>query len=124
MKSECQTDEDGIYWYKDEKLHNEKSPAIIRSDGTREWWKEGRKHRVGGPAIEWADGSGLWFFEGVFHNLDGPALTSAKGSQEWYIHGKKLSEELFDKLTKGPAEDLPLYIGQGFDEFITKRLKV
>jgi len=41
----------------------------------------------------------------------------------WYIDGTELSEELFKEITEGPVEDLPKYLGQGFDEYIAERLK-
>ena len=30
-----------IYWYKDDNLHREDGPAVIRADGYKGWWKNG-----------------------------------------------------------------------------------
>ena len=62
--------------------------------------------------------------EGKLHREDGPAITTCPcGQNHYYLNGEKISEELFLKVTQGPLEDLPLYMGLGYDEYIAKRLK-
>jgi hypothetical protein len=60
---------------------------------------------------------------GVRHRTDGPAIEYANGSKYWYLNGTQLSEDLHLKLTKGPVKSLPLYLGMGFDKFISERMK-
>jgi hypothetical protein len=59
----------------------------------------------------------------VWHRTDGPAIEYADGDKSWYLNGKGLSEDLFLKLTKEPVKNLPLYLGMGFDLFISERIK-
>jgi len=124
-KSECGIDNEGTKrWYnKGGELHREDGPAIEKSDGTKQWYKNGRFHREDGPAIEWADGTKFWWINSKYHREDGPAIERANGTKEWFLHGKELSEDLFNKVTKGPVKELPMYLGQGFDDYIAKRLK-
>jgi len=122
-KSKCEIDNEGTkWWYLHDKLHREDGPAIEKSDGTNYWYKNGKRHRLEGPAIEWAKGNKSWWLNDELHREDGLAIESADGTKFWYLHGTELSEDLFNKVTKGPVKDLPMYLGQGFDEFIAKRL--
>ena len=93
------------------------------ADGTKSWYLNGKLHREDGPAVEWKDGTKLWYLNGVYHREEGPAVEYADGDKEWYLNNKKITEELHTKLIKGPLENLPLYLGLGYDEFIAKRLK-
>jgi len=35
--------DDGVQrWYKDDKLHKEDGPAVVRADGTQQWFREGK----------------------------------------------------------------------------------
>lgn len=83
----------------------------------------GKCHRKDGPAVEWVSGIKEWYLNGELHREDGPAIETSDGTKEWYINDVKLSEELFLKLTQGPQNELPLYLGLGFDEYIGKRLE-
>ncbi len=82
--------------------NSQKEEGCYRRADTKatEWYRNNKLHRAGGPAIEYEGGSKRWFLDGI-----------------------ELSEEFFNKVTKGPVEDLPLYLGQGVDEYIAKRLK-
>jgi len=64
-----------------------------------------------------------WTLKNKFHREDGPAIEYDNGFNEWYLNGKNLSEDLYLKITKGPIKDLPLYLGMGFDKYISQRLK-
>jgi hypothetical protein len=93
--------------------------------GNGKWYddEQGLLHREDGPAFEGSDGLKSWYFHGKLHREDGPAIERSDGTKEWFLNGKQLNKELYEKLTRGPLEDLPKYIGQGFDEFIGSRLK-
>ena len=49
-------------WYKNGKLHRDKLPAIIASNGDSEWFKNGLRHRDNNlPAIMCTNGRQEWF---------------------------------------------------------------
>jgi hypothetical protein len=93
------------------------------SDGTRAWFLNGQLHRTDGPAMELTNGTRKWCLNGKLHRPDGPAIEWANGTREWYLNGKKCTGKLHRALTQGPAENLLLLLGQGWDEFIEQRLK-
>lgn len=67
--------EGGIkFWYKNEKLHREDSPAVEWPSGRKDWYLNGKRHRLNGPAIEYVN-----------------------GLKEWWIEGKQLTEEEFNE---------------------------
>jgi hypothetical protein len=74
-------------------------------------------------SIECADGYKEWYLNGVLHRTDGPAIECADGYKEWFLNGTRLTKDLFLKLTLGPVKKLPLYLGMGFDLYISERLK-
>jgi hypothetical protein len=119
------TDGPAREWYLNGQLHRTDGPAIERSAGlvSREWWLNGQRHRTDGPAIEWADGTREWYLNGHRHRTDGPAIEESGGTRAWYLNGKKCTGKLHRALTQGPAENLLLLLGQGWDEFIEQRLK-
>jgi hypothetical protein len=44
MKNGKHTDKYGSQrWYKNDKLHREDGPAVIRPDGTQHWWLNGKE---------------------------------------------------------------------------------
>jgi len=86
--------------YSHNSLYKEDGPYINVDMRATEWYKDNRHHREDGPAIEYDDYSKRWFLQGI-----------------------ELSEKLFNEITKGPVENLPLYLGQGFNGFIAERLK-
>lgn len=88
------------YWFKDECVHREDGPAVIRLDGSEEWWVNGKRHREGGPAVIMASGYREWRLHGELHRLDGPAVIWETGEQEWWAHGKCHRED-------GPAVIYP-----------------
>lgn len=45
-----------------------------------------------------------------------------KDHSDWYLNDKKIPKDLYLKLTTGPKEDLPLYLGLGFDDYVAERL--
>jgi hypothetical protein len=109
-------------WYDAEgRPHRADGPAVEWANGTNVWYLNGLCHRTDGPAIEYANGNKAWYLNGVLHRTDGPAVEHANG-KAWYLDGTELSEDLFLKLT-GPVKNLPLYLGMGFDLFISERLK-
>ncbi len=69
-----------------------------------------------------SDGKKEWYLNGKLHRVDGPAYEGASGDKEWWLNYKQLSEELYNQLTIGDIKDLPLYVGRGFDSFISERL--
>jgi hypothetical protein len=79
-------------------------------------------HKTDGPAVERANGDKFWYLNGVQHRTDGPAIEGV-GYKAWYLNGIRLTEDLFLKVTEGPVKKLPLYLGLGFDPFISERLK-
>ena len=97
--------------------------AIEWADGSKWWYQYGECHRVDGPAIEEADGYKAWYKNGKLHRIDGPAMEDANGTKSWYLNGEELSEDLYNKLIYGDVKDLPLYLGLGYDEYISERLK-
>ena len=74
--------------YKNNKLHREDGPAVIRNNGSKEWYKNGRLHRDDGPAIIHSDGDKLWYKNGKLHRDDEPAIIRSDGYQAWYKNGK------------------------------------
>jgi len=43
------------------KLHHEKEPSFILSDGSKYWYMNGKPHREDGPAVEYSNGNvGYW----------------------------------------------------------------
>ena len=49
------------------KRHNENSPAIICSNGTKYWYQNGKLHREDGPAIEYADGYNDYYLNDTYY---------------------------------------------------------
>jgi len=94
-----------------------------RPDRSKSWYLNGNLHREDGPAREYPDGYKAWCLNGILHREDGPAREWPTGSKEWYLNGKECSEEMHKILTRSPAKDLLLYLGQGHDEYIAQRLK-
>ena len=83
----------------------------------------GKLHRDDGPALINSDGDKEWYYHGKRHRENGPALIHPDGTQRWFLYDKKISKKFHKKLTQEPVENLPLYLGMGFDEFIEKKLK-
>ena len=111
-------------WYLDGKLHREDGPAIIRADGSQVWYLHGEIHRENRPAAIWTNGSEEWYLHGKRHREDGPAAAIGhKGTKLWYLYGEKFTEEKFLEITNASDEELPMYLGRGYDEYIQKRLK-
>ena len=90
---------DTIRYYLNDKLHRKNGPAVIYKNGDKRWYNQNGKYHDG-PAIEWAD-----------------------GTKEWYLNGKELSSDLYKTITQGDVKDLPLYLGLGFDGYISERLR-
>ncbi len=88
-----QTDSRGIkYCYRNNELHNERSPAIY-SPEFHMYVRKGVFHREDGPAVVYFDrNTEYWLSDGVLHREDGPAVT-VNGAQHWMINGNKLSDE-------------------------------
>ena len=108
-------DKDGTKrWYtQDGELHRTDGPAVEYTSGSKFWYLNGERHRTDGPAIEWASGGKVWYL---------PAIERADGTKEWYLNGEELSEDLYNKSVQGDIKDLPLYLGRGFDSYISERL--
>jgi DNA-binding transcriptional ArsR family regulator len=109
-------------WFLNGERHRTDGPAIEYPDGSKAWFLNGVLHRVDGPAVEYKDGDKEWFQNGLRHRVDGPAIESY-GSKAWYLNGTELSRDLFLKVTKGPVKKLPLYLGMGFDQYISEKIK-
>jgi len=67
-----------------------------------------------------------WFHHGKLHREDGPAAKYPNGYSKYYLFGTPVSFELFLKLTRGPVEELPLYLGMGAgtDKYIEARMLI
>ena len=117
-------DKDGIKrWYnEDGELHRIDGHAIELVNGDKYWYLNGDRHRIDGPAMEYADGSKEWYLDGEYHRIDGPAIEWKDGTKYWYLNGNELSEDLYKTITQGDIKDLPLYLGLGFDGYISERL--
>ncbi len=76
-----------------------KNGLHINPDGTQCWYKEDNLHREDGPAIIKPDGEQRWFKEGKIHREDGPAVICSDGSQYWYKEGK-----LYERKMKGEQD--------------------
>jgi hypothetical protein len=110
-------------WYNETgKYHRTDGPAIEGNNGFKEWYLSGVLHRTDGPAVEWSNGSKSWYLNGVLHRTDGPAIET-DGYKYWYLNGTELTEDLFLKVIEGSVKKLPLYLGMGFDKYISERLQ-
>lgn len=76
-------------WLRDDKLHRETGPAIVRPNGTREWFLDGKPHREDGPAVERSEGTCEWWLRGTrqwlldrTHRYDGPAIVTPDGRSD------------------------------------------
>ena len=111
-------------WHNEQgQLQQVHQSCIEYPNGSKEWYLNGVPHRTDGPAYEYVNGYKSWFLNGVRHRTDGPAFERKDGSKSWYLNGTLLLEDLFLKVTKGPVKSLPLYLGMGFDQFISERIK-
>jgi hypothetical protein len=97
-------------FYKNGKLHRDKAPAKVYTNGNEVWYKDGLIHRDNAPAIinhiplDFIDNIDLldevqlplkcsynvWYNKGVFHRLTGPAVES--------IHIFKKQDQTTEKL--------------------------
>lgn len=96
--------DNGVYYFKNNKLHREDGPAIDSFNGDSEWYIDGVIHRIGGPAYSSLDERyHEWYENGDLHRLDGPAVTFADDSGEWWHRGKQIdctSQQEFEKILK------------------------
>jgi len=88
------------------RYHCDYGPACIHCDGTQEWYHHGKLHREDGPAVIYPEGS----------------HAEPDGKLYFFLYDKVISKEFHEILTRGPLDELPLYLGMGFDKFIEKRL--
>jgi hypothetical protein len=96
MTLTCKTNIYGSkYWYKNDKLYRDGSPAIERADGSNFWYQKGKRHRTDGPAVEFANGDKFWYKNGKLHRTDGPAVTAATGNTGWWIDDNELTPAEF-----------------------------
>jgi len=93
-----------IFKNKDNLLHRDDGPALINKY-KEIWYQHGKIHRESGPAV-----------------IIKKQILSLIPDKYYYLWGKKLSKNFFLELTQGPIENLPLYLGLGFDKIIEKRL--
>jgi hypothetical protein len=63
------------------------------------YFKDGKLHRTDGPAYEGTNGDKEWYIDGKLHRTDGPAYERADGSKWWYVDGMQYFKKEFDKLT-------------------------
>lgn len=94
-------DKDYIYricfYDRDDRLHSEKTPAIIHSDGGYVWKKHGVKHREEGPATLTLGGDIEYWVDGRLHRKDGPAIEYEDGEVEFYLNGVLLSKDDYEE---------------------------
>ena len=88
-----EVDGQSICWFRNDQLHREDGPAVLKISGTREWYLNGKKHRDDGPAVEHVNGTRSWWLNDLLHRLDGPAYEGADGRREWWINGVEYTEE-------------------------------
>jgi hypothetical protein len=86
----------------------------INEYGTKHYYSDAAMtiiHRLDGAAIEFTNGSKEWYVEGKRHRLDGPAMYVGYvgGYTAWYVHGTRLSQEEFIRLT---AKEIVLTMDQ------------
>ena len=75
------TDKNGNkFCYKNNQLHNEYGPALIRPTGAMEYYRHGLLHREDGPAVITAHGSKLYYQKGKMHRDDGPSSIHSDGT--------------------------------------------
>jgi hypothetical protein len=76
---------------RDNLLHREDGPAMVRVNRTLCWYREGKLHRENGPAVARNDGKQIWYREGMRHREDGPAVHGVnlrKVRQVWVLRGR------------------------------------
>lgn len=101
-KSGWVTDSNGVSRHYNDSgaLHNEGSPAEIRTNGTQLYYRNGALHREGGsPAMIGAKGTQKFAVDGKYHRLGGlPAITWSKGPyrSEWWENGEILRAQTKD----------------------------
>ena len=78
--------------YKNDELHRDNGPAVIRSNGTKGWYKNGLCHRDDGPAVIVSDGYQAWYKNGKLHRDDGPAIIHNDGYKAWYKNGVRIKK--------------------------------
>lgn len=78
-----------IIWYKDDQVHREDGPAVLKINGIQQWYKNGKLHNENGPATITGnqDGAQRWYINGELHREDGPAIKLENGETRWYING-------------------------------------
>jgi hypothetical protein len=59
----------------------------------------------------------------LLHREDGPAVEWADGRKSWCLCGQACDEAVHYKLVNSSNADLLVRMGQGFNEYIEKRLK-
>ena len=65
----------------------------VYNDGNKYWYLNNKLHREDSPAIEYANGDKKWYLDDTLHREDGPAIEYAIGTKYWYLNGKELTEE-------------------------------
>ena len=68
-------------------LHREDEPAIIRLNGDKDWYVNGKRHREDEPAIIRSNGDKEWYLNGKKHREDGPATIYSNGYHEYWRNG-------------------------------------
>jgi hypothetical protein len=63
-------------------------------DGPEKWFKGNRCHNTRGPAIITSDGRKKYYINGKLHRTDGPAVTWKNGIEEYWIDGKEVKVSL------------------------------
>jgi len=72
----------------------------VYTNGDKYWYLNDQLHREDSPAVECANGEKHWFLNGKLHREDGPAVEYANGSKFWYLNNEQLTEEEFNQRTK------------------------
>ncbi len=49
--------------------------------------------------IEWQDKVKFWFKTGIYHREDGPAIIWSNGCKEWRLHGTKIWNSNYNKIS-------------------------
>ena len=65
MEIKIVKNDEGIFYYKDGKLHRKDGPAIEYPNGDKEWYLNGELHREDGPAIEYPNGGNVWYLNDI-----------------------------------------------------------
>ena len=82
--------DDKLIWYKNNKIHRDGGPAIIKNKGKyKAWYQNNMLHCEDGPAIKSTNGDYEYYYQGLRHRIDGPAYV-VDNKQIWYVRSERI----------------------------------